>query len=112
MITKELINTELGAILAELGTPVCNAAMWREELGDNAPTEEAILTKKAELEAARLASLGAEYQQQRRAAYASAGLTAEAWSLALVQKELDNDLTEWNRLKDLRLAIKAQYPKP
>ena len=51
MITKELINTQLGAILAELGKPVCNAAQWQEELGDNAPTEAAILAKKAEIDA-------------------------------------------------------------
>jgi hypothetical protein len=51
MITKELIDTQLGAILAALGKPVCNAALWTQELGANAPTEAEILAKKAELDA-------------------------------------------------------------
>lgn len=45
MIPQELIDTDLGIVLAALGKPVRNAALWREILGENAPTEEAILAK-------------------------------------------------------------------
>lgn len=48
MITQELINTELGAILADMGYPVCNAARYKEELGERCPSDEDILIKKAQ----------------------------------------------------------------
>lgn len=53
MITQELINTELGAILADMGHPVCNAALYKQELKDACPTDEAILVKKAERDLAK-----------------------------------------------------------
>lgn len=53
MINQELIETDLGFILASLGKPVINAAKWQEELGDSAPTEQEILAKKAEIDAQR-----------------------------------------------------------
>jgi len=53
MLTQELINTELGYILSQMGCPVTNAALYQQELGANCPTEDAILAKKAELDAAK-----------------------------------------------------------
>lgn len=53
MITQEFINSDLGYVLNALGYGVSNAALWREELGDNAPTEDAILAKWEEIKAER-----------------------------------------------------------
>lgn len=52
------------------------------------------------------------YQEQRKLAYQMKGLSAEAWALALVQKEIDGDSAEWNRLSALRAEIKVLIPKP
>jgi hypothetical protein len=43
MITQSHIETVLGLALANLGHPVCNAALWKEELGDTAPDEATIV---------------------------------------------------------------------
>ena len=34
MITQSHIETVLGAALANLGHPICNAALWKEEIGN------------------------------------------------------------------------------
>ncbi len=34
MITQNHIETVLGAALANLGHPICNAAFWKEEIGN------------------------------------------------------------------------------
>ena len=34
MITQSHVETVLGAALANLGHPICNAALWKEEIGN------------------------------------------------------------------------------
>ena len=36
--------------------------------------------------------------------------TAEQWILAYIQKELDNDSSDWDNLVELRTSIKNKYP--
>lgn len=45
MISKDLINSRLGIVLSRLGKPVCNAALYKEELGVNCPTDQEILAE-------------------------------------------------------------------
>jgi len=43
MITQELVETVLGAALANLGYPIGNAAFWKEHIQGTSLTEEVIL---------------------------------------------------------------------
>jgi hypothetical protein len=47
MISRDLINSRLGLILSRLGKTVTNAALFREELGEDCPSDEAILAEDA-----------------------------------------------------------------
>ena len=47
MISQELINSRLQLILLRLGKTVINAALFREELGADCPTDEEILAEDA-----------------------------------------------------------------
>ena len=50
MISQELINTSLGVILSRLGKPVSNAALYKEELGKECPSDEEILAEAQAME--------------------------------------------------------------
>jgi hypothetical protein len=47
MITQSHIETVLGTALSNLGHPICNAALWKEELGGTAP-DEAVIVEECE----------------------------------------------------------------
>lgn len=51
------------------------------------------------------------YAEARRAAYEAANLTTEAFSLAMIQKELDGDITALDAYKAARANIKKGIPK-
>lgn len=72
MISQDLINTRLGLILSRLGKPVSNAALFREELGSDCPTDEDILAEDARYlseEAAK--AQAAQLAAQKEAAYSA-----------------------------------------
>lgn len=48
---------------------------------------------------------------QREEEYNSSGLTVEAWMKALIQKTIDNDTSEWDKLILKRNAIKERIIK-
>lgn len=52
------------------------------------------------------AHLEYDHQQSRRAEYP----TPEEWIIALVQKEVDDDSTEWDKLVQRRGEVKTKYP--
>lgn len=51
------------------------------------------------------------YKLKRKAAYENQGLTVEAWIIALIQKEIDEDSTEWDNLVKKRNDIKLNIKK-
>lgn len=72
MISKDLINTRLGLILSRLGKKVTNAALFREELGVDCPSDEAILSEDAKYLAEEEAKQQAiEASKQKEAAYSA-----------------------------------------
>tara|TARA_B100001996_G_scaffold258043_1_gene200669 strand:- start:8260 stop:8451 length:192 start_codon:yes stop_codon:yes gene_type:complete len=52
------------------------------------------------------AHLEYDYKKSRQAEYPS----PEEWIIALVQKEIDDDSTEWDRLVERRSVVKTKYP--
>jgi len=42
-------------------------------------------------------------------AYLDAGLTAQAWEIARIQKDLDGDSTEWDNLVSIREKIRKKF---
>ena len=54
------------------------------------------------------AHLGYDHQQSRRAEYP----TPEEWIIALVQKEVDDDSTEWDKLVERRGEVKTNTHRP
>jgi hypothetical protein len=72
MLSTQFINSELGYVLNKMGFPVCNAALWKQELGENAPTEQEILDKKAELDAIKEEQAEAlDLEKQKEAQYSA-----------------------------------------
>ena len=71
-------------------------------------TAEAELNKLIELSKADEAD---KYKYKRKDQYEKSGLTAENWMVAYVQKELDEDSTQWDALVAQRANIKTQFPK-
>ena len=51
------------------------------------------------------------YKVYRKKRYEDAGLTAEAWAIAKIQAEEDNDSTELDKLKAKRAEIKGAVTK-
>ena len=51
------------------------------------------------------------YSARRETRYNEEGLTAEAWTKAIIQKDVDGDDTEYNALVVKRENIKKQIPK-
>tara|TARA_B100000214_G_scaffold35963_2_gene22659 strand:- start:6958 stop:7149 length:192 start_codon:yes stop_codon:yes gene_type:complete len=52
------------------------------------------------------AHLEYDHQVSRRGEYP----TPEEWIIALVQKEVDDDSTEWDKLVERRSEVKTKYP--
>ena len=52
------------------------------------------------------AHLGYDHQKSRQGEYP----TPEEWIIALVQKEVDDDSTEWDKLVQRRCEVKTKYP--
>ena len=52
------------------------------------------------------AHLEYDHQVSRRGEYP----TPEEWIIALVQKEVDDDSTEWDKLVQRRGEVKTKYP--
>lgn len=52
------------------------------------------------------------YTLNRLSMYQQAGLDESAWMRAIIQKEVDGDPTEYNRLITKRAEVKALIPKP
>tara|TARA_A100000164_G_scaffold356721_1_gene366616 strand:+ start:58 stop:249 length:192 start_codon:yes stop_codon:yes gene_type:complete len=52
------------------------------------------------------AHLEYDHEKSRRAEYP----TPEEWIIALVQKEIDDDSTEWDKLVERRGEVRTKYP--
>jgi len=90
MITQELVETVLGAALANLGYPICNAAFWKEHIEGTSLTEEVIL------------------KECERILKEQKGIPTTMDSVRVKRNSLLSE-SDWTALKDVTLKNSAEW---
>lgn len=102
MITYDLIDSRLNVILSRLGKTVTNAALFREELGADCPSDEAILAEDAKYlaEQALIATTRSAYETLLSQGYD----TGRGYKISISQNSFNklNSYISW--LKDMVAA--------
>lgn len=73
---------------------------------------EALKYFKTQIENKELAENNKMYSAYRKKRYEKEGLDAASWMKALIQKDVDEDSTEYDALVAKRAQIKLEIPKP